>query len=209
MSKTLTDIVFDDADSTTLDPFALFEDWFALAKDSEPNDPHAMALASVDAEGMPDVRMVLLNKRDHRGYTFFTNFGSAKGRQLLAQPRAAMVLHWKSLRRQIRLRGPVEVVTEAEADAYFASRAHGSQVASAASQQSRPLDSRATLSAEVAALDQIVGTAEVPRPSHWSGFRLLPLSIEFWKDGPFRLHDRVQFTRPSPDLPWASQRLYP
>lgn len=209
MTKTLTDVLFDDSDQTPIDPFALFEDWFALAKESEPNDPHAMAIATADADGMPDVRMVLLNRRDERGYTFFTNFGSVKGRQLLANPQAAMVMHWKSLRRQIRMRGPVEVVTDAEADAYFASRAHGSQVASAASEQSRPLPNKAIYTEAVAELDRRVGDGPVPRPAHWSGFRLMPLSIEFWQDGQYRMHDRVQFSRPAFDAPWTSQRLYP
>jgi pyridoxamine 5'-phosphate oxidase len=166
-------------------------------------------VATVDAAGMPDVRMVLLNARDSRGFVFFTNFGSAKGRQLLADPKAAMVMHWKSLRRQVRVRGSVEVVTPDEADAYFLTRSRGSQIASSASDQSRPLDSRATLEARVAALTKSVGAAPVPRPPHWSGFRIVPLAIEFWKDGPFRLHDRMLFTRATPENPWARHRLYP
>ncbi|WDR06507.1 pyridoxamine 5'-phosphate oxidase [Devosia rhodophyticola] len=209
MSKALTDILFDDDDPTVLDPFAIFEDWFAQARQSEPSDPHAMALASVDDTGMPDVRMVLLNVRDARGFCFFTNFGSAKGVELLAHPKAAMVMHWKSLRRQIRVRGPVEVVTPAEADAYFASRPKGSQIASAASRQSRPLASRAQMSAEVADLTKQIGEAAMVRPEHWSGFRLVPQEIEFWKDGEFRLHDRVRFSRTATDAPWSHQRLYP
>ncbi|MEO5805808.1 pyridoxamine 5'-phosphate oxidase [Devosia sp.] len=209
MPKSVTEILFDDADFTVLDPFAVFEDWFAEARQSEPNDPHAMALASVDSDGMPDVRVVLLNARDARGFTFFTNLESAKGHELLEQPKAAMVMHWKSLRRQVRMRGPVEVVTPAEADAYFGSRARGSQIASSVSRQSRPLDSRAKLAAEVARLTQQVGDGDVVRPDRWSGFRLMPLSIEFWKDGEFRLHDRVQFTRTALDAPWTSRRLYP
>lgn len=209
MLQTLTERLFDDSDRADLDPLALFEEWFALAKESEPNDPHAMALASVDADGLPDVRMVLLNARDERGFAFFTNFDSAKGEQLLAHPKAAMVMHWKSLRRQIRIRGPVEVVSPAEADAYFSSRPKGSQIASAASQQSRPLDSRATLREQVADLTTKTGEGEVKRPAHWSGFRIVPTSIEFWKDGEFRLHDRVRFTREATDQPWSSQRLYP
>ncbi|MGV8856198.1 MAG: pyridoxamine 5'-phosphate oxidase [Devosia sp.] len=209
MLQTLTERLFDDSDRTALDPFALFEEWFALAREAEPNDPHAMALASVDGDGMPDVRMVLLNGRNARGFAFFTNFDSAKGRQLLAQPKAAMVMHWKSLRRQIRMRGPVEVVTPAEADAYFSSRNKGSQIASSASLQSRPLDSRQTLLGEVDRLTASTGEGEVTRPPHWSGFRIVPDSMEFWKDGEFRLHDRVRFTRAAPDQPWTSQRLYP
>ena len=209
MLQTLTERLFDDGDRTDLDPFALFEEWFALAQEAEPNDPHALALATVDADGMPDVRMVLLNQRDARGFAFFTNFESAKGEQLHAHPSAAMLMHWKSLRRQVRVRGPVEVVTPAEADAYFASRHKGSQIASSASAQSRPLDSRQTLMDRVSALEAQIGDGPVTRPAHWSGFRIVPLSIEFWKDGQYRLHDRVRFTRQSPDAPWANTRLYP
>ncbi|WP_224701573.1 pyridoxamine 5'-phosphate oxidase [Devosia aquimaris] len=209
MLQTLTERLFDDSDRTELDPFAVFEEWFALAKEAESNDPHAMALASVDADGMPDVRMVLLNARDARGFCFFTNFNSDKGAQLLAHPKAAMVMHWKSLRRQVRMRGDVEVLTAAEADKYFGSRPKGSQIASAASQQSSPLASRQTLIDEVAELTAKVGDGEMTRPAHWSGFRIVPASIEFWKDGEFRLHDRVRFTRATPGQPWTSARLYP
>ena len=207
MLQTLTERLFDDSDRTDLDPFAVFEEWFALAREAEPNDPNAMALATVDEDGLPDVRVVLLNARDERGFCFFTNFESDKGRQLHAHPQAAIVLHWKSLRRQVRMRGPVEVVTPDEADAYFASRPLGSQVASTASRQSRPLDSRQTLLTQVADLTAAVGAGPAVRPPHWSGFRLMPSSIEFWKDGEFRLHDRVRFTRA--DGGWTSSRLYP
>jgi pyridoxamine 5'-phosphate oxidase len=206
---TLTERLFDDADRAPLDPFALFEEWFAEARASEPSDPHAMALASVDEDGLPDVRMVLMNARDSRGFVFFTNFGSAKGRQLLAQPRAAMVMHWKSLRRQVRARGAVEVVAPEEADAYFLTRSRGSQIASSASEQSRPLASRAELDARVAGLTERLGPGPVPRPEHWSGFRIVPVAIEFWRDGRFRLHDRVRFTRQAPGAAWTRQRLYP
>ncbi len=209
MLQTLTERLFDDGDRTALDPFAIFEEWFALAQEAEPNDPHAMALASSDENGLPDVRMVLLNARDARGFCFFTNFESAKGEQLQANPQAAMVMHWKGLRRQVRMRGPVEVVTPEEADAYFASRPKGSRIASATSQQSQPLASRQQMLDEVEALTRMVGDADAPRPAHWSGFRLVPTSIEFWKDGEFRLHDRVRFTRASADAPWDSTRLYP
>tara|TARA_R110002124_G_scaffold85148_1_gene221078 strand:+ start:12111 stop:12740 length:630 start_codon:yes stop_codon:yes gene_type:complete len=209
MLQTLTERLYDDSDRTALDPFALFEEWFALAKEAEPNDPHAMALASVDADGLPDVRMVLLNARNEHGFTFFTNFESVKGAQLLAQPKAAMVMHWKSLRRQIRMRGPVEVVSPGEADAYWTSRPKGSQIASSASQQSRPLDSKMTLLDQVSTLATQTDGDDVARPAHWSGFRIIPSSIEFWKDGEFRLHDRVRFTRASVDQPWTSERLYP
>lgn len=205
----LTDRLFDDADRDTLDPLAIFEAWFAEAGASEPNDPNAMAVATVDADGLPDVRMVLLNARDRRGFVFFTNFDSAKGGQLQARPKAAMVMHWKSLRRQVRARGPVEIVSAEEADAYFATRSRGSQIASSASEQSRPLASRAALLARVEALGAGLGTAAVPRPENWSGFRLVPLAMEFWKDGPHRLHDRVRFTRTAPDRPWDRQRLFP
>ena len=207
MLQTLTERLFDDSDRTDLDPLAIFEEWFALAKEAEPNDPHAMALATVDDDGLPDVRMVLLNARDARGFCFFTNFESEKGKQLHAHPKAALLLHWKSLRRQVRMRGPVEVVTQEEADAYFASRARGSQIASSASEQSRPLRSRADLLTRVADISAEIGDDPVVRPLHWSGFRLVPESIEFWKDGEFRLHDRVRFVRHGDK--WTSQRLYP
>jgi pyridoxamine 5'-phosphate oxidase len=206
---TLTERLFDDADRAPIDPFALFEEWFAEARESEPNDPHAMAVASVDEHGLPDVRMVLMNARDSRGFVFFTNFESAKGRQLLAQPQAAMVMHWKSLRRQVRARGPVEVVAPEEADAYFLTRSRGSQIASSASEQSRPLPSRAELDARVEGLTDRLGPGPVPRPPHWSGFRIAPVAIEFWRDGRFRLHDRVRFTRRAPGAAWSRERLYP
>lgn len=209
MLQTLTERLFDDSDRTALDPFAIFEEWFALAQESEPNDPHAMALATADTDGLPDVRMVLLNRRDARGFCFFTNFESDKGRQLLANPQAAMVMHWKSLRRQVRMRGPVEQVSEADADAYFASRARGSRIASATSKQSRPLASRQQMMDEVAALTAMIGEGDTPRPAHWSGFRMVPSMIEFWKDGEFRLHDRVRFTREGEGSAWESERLYP
>jgi pyridoxamine 5'-phosphate oxidase len=201
--------LFDDDDKAPIEPFALFEEWFGEAGASEPNDPHAMALATVDSAGLPDVRMVLLNARDHRGFVFFTNFDSRKGEELLAHPKAALVFHWKSLRRQVRARGPVEIVTAAEADAYFQGRPRGSQFASAASRQSRPLERKATLAAEVEALKVEIGEEPVPRPAHWSGFRLIPREIEFWMNGEFRLHDRVRFSRADSIGPWTRQRLYP
>ena len=207
MLQTLTERLFEDSDRTDLDPFAVFEEWFALAKESEPNDPNAMALATVDEDGLPDVRVVLLNARDERGFCFFTNFESDKGRQLHAHPKAAVVWHWKSLRRQVRMRGPVEVVTPEEADAYFASRPKGSQIASTASDQSRVLDRKMTLLDRVSQLATSIEDGPVPRPPHWSGFRLVPSSIEFWKDGEFRLHDRVRFERDGES--WVSARLYP
>ncbi len=209
-AMSLTDRLFDDADTASIDPCSLFEEWFAAAQQSEPNDPHAMALATVDADGMPDVRMVLLNARDQRGFCFFTNFESDKARQLLASRKAAMVMHWKSLRRQIRVRGPVEIVSDGEADAYFATRARVSQIGAHASKQSRPLANRYTLLERVETLKKSFGEHDpVTRPPHWSGFRLIPETMEFWKDGANRLHDRVRFTRPLPDGPWTRQRLYP
>jgi pyridoxamine 5'-phosphate oxidase len=205
----LSNRLFDDSDRDPIDPFGLFEEWFAEAQASEPNDPHAMAVASVDETGLPDVRMVLLNARDARGFVFFTNFGSAKGHQLLDQPQAAMVMHWKSLRRQVRARGPVQVVSPDEADSYFATRSRGSQLASSASEQSRPLDSRATLERRVEELGKRQGDGPITRPPHWSGFRIIPLAIEFWQDGAFRMHDRVRFTRGAAGEAWSRQRLYP
>jgi pyridoxamine 5'-phosphate oxidase len=202
--------IFDDGDTGAIDPFSLFEEWYADAQASEPNDAHAMAVASVDSAGMPDVRMVLLNARDHRGFAFFTNFESRKAEQLLAQPAAAAVFHWKSLRRQIRMRGPVEQVSPGEADAYFATRARISQIGAHASQQSRPLPSRAHLMETVETLQTSLDPAEpVARPPHWLGFRILPVEMEFWHDGEFRLHDRVRFTRSGADGSWTRQRLYP
>lgn len=203
----LTQRLFDDSDTAPIDPFSVFEDWFAEAGASEPNDPHAMALATVDASGMPDTRMVLLNARDARGFCFFTNFESDKAIQLLANPRAALLLHWKSLRRQVRVRGEVEVVDDGEADAYFATRGRASQIGAHASKQSRPLPNRYALLERVETLTRSLGEEPVQRPHHWSGFRIVPQTIEFWKDGANRLHDRVRFTRA--DAGWSRQRLYP
>jgi pyridoxamine 5'-phosphate oxidase len=207
-ATTLTQRLFDDADTAPIDPCSLFEDWYGEAKLSEPNDPHAMALATVDADGLPDVRMVLLNAYDHRGYCFFTNFESEKGRQLLAQPKAAMVMHWKSLRRQVRMRGPVEVVDDGEADTYFSTRGRASQIGAHASKQSRPLANRYALLERVETLNKSFGVGEpVSRPKNWSGFRIIPTTMEFWKDGANRLHDRVRFTRTPTG--WTRERLYP
>jgi pyridoxamine 5'-phosphate oxidase len=210
LATSLTARLFDDADTGPIDPFSLFEEWFAEAQENEPNDPHAIALATVDEAGTPDVRMVLLNARDHRGFCFFTNFESDKGRQLAAHPHAAAVLHWKSIRRQIRMRGPVEVVADGEADAYFATRARVSQIGAHASKQSRPLANRYALLERVETLKKSFGEREpVTRPPHWSGYRIIPETMEFWKDGANRLHDRVRFSRTLPDGPWSRQRLYP
>jgi pyridoxamine 5'-phosphate oxidase len=191
------------------DPFALFNGWLAEAEAAEVNDPNAMALSTVDADGLPNVRMVLLKGLDARGFTFYTNFESAKGREILGAMKAAAVFHWKSLRRQVRVRGPVEVVSDAEADAYFQSRPRGSRIGAWASQQSRALESRFALEQAVAKFTAKHAIGEIPRPPHWSGFRILPVEIEFWKDGAFRLHDRVKFTRAAQDLAWDKARLYP
>ena len=207
MLQTLTERLFDDSDRTDLDPLAVFEEWYALAQEAEPNDPHAFALATVDDDGLPDVRMVLLNARDARGFCFFTNFESAKGGQLHAHPKAAMLMHWKSLRRQVRVRGNVEVVSPEEADAYFASRHKGSQIASSVSDQSRVLDNKMVLLDRVTEMATLIGAGPVTRPPHWSGFRIVPTSMEFWRDGEYRLHDRVRFVRDGDG--WVSDRLYP
>lgn len=191
------------------DPFALFEAWQEEARLSEPNDPTAMALATVDPDGLPDVRMVLLKGCDRRGFVFYTNFESNKSRELHANMKAALLFHWKSLRRQIRIRGAVEFGTEAEADAYFASRPRKSRIASWASQQSRPIEGRAELEEAFAACDAKYPGEDVPRPPHWKGFRVKPQSIEFWRDGAHRLHDRVVFSRTSPDAAWQKTRLAP
>ncbi|KAB0266245.1 pyridoxamine 5'-phosphate oxidase [Microvirga brassicacearum] len=189
------------------EPWALFRGWMEEARASEPNDPNAMALATVDSEGLPDVRMVLLNGVDETGFVFYTNVESNKGRELLGQPKAAIVLHWKSLRRQVRARGPVAMVSDAEADAYFQTRPRESRIGAWASQQSRPLESRFALEKAVALNAAKYAIGEVPRPPHWTGFRIMPVTIEFWQDKPFRLHDRVVFT-PEGDG-WRKVRLYP
>ena len=191
------------------DPFSLFEVWLAEATAKEPNDPNAMALATVDADGLPNVRMVLLKGFDRDGFVFYTNTESQKGTELLAQQKAAAVFHWKSLRRQVRVRGPVSQVTSEEADAYFASRARDSRIGAWASQQSRPLESRFALEKAVAKYAAKYAIGEVPRPPHWTGFRIAPLYIEFWRDGAFRLHDRAVFRRTSPDGDWTRTRFYP
>ncbi len=203
--KPLTDSDFTAAQA----PFDLFRQWFADATASEPNDPNAMALATVDPAGMPDVRMVLMKGYDEQGFVFYTNTGSAKGTQLLASRKAAIVFHWKSLHRQVRVRGPIEQVSDAEADAYFQSRPRDSRIGAWASQQSRPLESRFALEKAVAvnAAKYAVGT--VPRPPHWTGFRIMPVAIEFWHDRPFRLHDRITFSRAEPNGDWTRHRLYP
>lgn len=190
------------------EPFALFAEWLSDAEKSEPNDPNAMALATVDGDGLPDVRMVLLKGFDARGFVFYTNFGSAKGQEILGTMKAALCFHWKSLRRQVRVRGPVETVTDAEADEYYASRPRGSRIGAWASKQSQPLESRFALEKAVAEFTARHAVGAIPRPDWWSGFRILPQQIEFWHDRPFRLHDRVRFTL-NDDGGWDKARLYP
>lgn len=189
------------------DPFELFDAWFATARESEPNDPDAMALATVAADGTPSVRMVLMKGVDRRGFAFYTNLESRKGRELAADVRAALCFHWKSQRRQIRVEGSVSPVSAEDADRYFASRARISRLGAWASFQSRPLDRRETLEARVAEFDAKYPGETVPRPPHWSGFRLAPKRFEFWEDRQFRLHDRIEYV---PDGEgWAGRRLYP
>ncbi|WP_025029485.1 pyridoxamine 5'-phosphate oxidase [Nitratireductor aquibiodomus] len=190
------------------EPFRLFAEWLEDATKSEPNDPNALALATVDPDGMPNVRMVLLKGFDERGFVFYTNFESTKGQEVLSAKKAAMCFHWKSLRRQVRIRGPVEVVSDEEADEYYASRPRGSRIGAWASKQSRPLESRFALEKAVAEYTAKFAIGTIPRPSHWSGFRIVPQTIEFWHDRPFRLHDRVVFSRDEKG-DWQTERLYP
>ncbi len=191
------------------EPFDLFASWFAEAQKSEPNDPEAVALATADADGLPDVRMVLLKEASPAGFVFYSNAESAKGRELEANPKAAGVMHWKSLRRQVRFRGAVERVSDADADAYFASRALQSRLGAWASQQSRPLESRFALEKSVAKYAAKFALGTIPRPPYWGGYRIRPIYLEFWSDGAFRLHDRIVFRRETPDAPWRKERLYP
>ena len=203
--KSLTDGDFTEAS----EPFVLFSRWFEDAKGSEPNDPNAMALATVDGSGMPNVRMVLMKGWDEAGFVFYTNTESAKGREILGTLKAALVFHWKTLRRQVRVRGLIEQVTDAEADAYFQSRPRDSRIGAWASQQSRPLEGRFALEKAVAVNAAKYAIGEVPRPQHWTGFRIKPVEMEFWHDRPFRLHDRVVFRRDMPSSDWTKTRLYP
>ncbi|MCB9960272.1 MAG: pyridoxamine 5'-phosphate oxidase [Rhodospirillaceae bacterium] len=191
------------------DPVRLFERWMVEAVAEEVNDPNAMALATATPDGRPSVRMVLLKGVDARGFVFYTNFESRKGVEVLANPRVALLFHWKSLRRQVRVEGPVEQVSDAEADAYFASRPRGSRIGAWASRQSRPLGGRGELIAEVARYAAKFAVSGVPRPPHWSGFRVVPDAIEFWRDRPFRLHERLVFRRADPAAAWTTERLYP
>lgn len=200
----------DQTDFTTRsEPFQLFAEWLEEARASEPNDPTAMSVATADADGLPNVRMTLLKEFDERGFVFYTNFESQKGTEILASRKAALGFHWKSLRRQVRLRGPVELVSDEEADAYFRSRPRDSRIGAWASQQSRPLESRFALEKAVARYAAKYAIGEIPRPPYWSGFRVNPVYVEFWKDGAFRLHDRVVFRRDSEADAWSKTRLYP
>jgi pyridoxamine 5'-phosphate oxidase len=198
-----------EAEIDAAEPFALFADWFAAAKAKEANDPNAMALATVDADGLPDARMVLLKDFDVDGFVFYTNTSSAKGRQLIHNPKAALLFHWKTLRRQVRIRGAVTRVSDVEADLYFHSRARQSQIGAWASEQSQPLPDRFALEKRVAEFGLKFGLGTIDRPPHWTGFRVAPLSMEFWRDRPFRLHDRVRFHRADLAAGWSREKLYP
>ena len=197
------------AEIDAAEPLNLFGQWLKDARDKEPNDPNAMALATADSDGLPDVRMVLLKDFDAVGFVFYTNTESAKGRELDANPKAGLLFHWKSLRRQVRIRGLVSRVSDAEADAYFASRARQSQIGAWASDQSRPLEDRFALEKRVAEYGLKFGLGKIDRPPHWTGFRVAPLDIEFWRDRPFRLHDRVRFFRDGTAGNWSREKLYP
>jgi pyridoxamine 5'-phosphate oxidase len=203
--KVLTPGDFTEAD----DPLRLFAAWFAEAMRNEPTDANAMTLATIDTDGLPNARMVLMKSFDEKGFVFYTNLDSQKGRELNAVPKAALVFHWKSLSRQIRLRGPVEPVTAAEADAYFATRPRLAQIGAWASKQSAPLESRMAFEKAVALAMAKYALGTVPRPSNWSGYRVVPLVLEFWQDRPYRLHDRIEFRRPALEQPWTKTRLYP
>lgn len=195
--------------TTANEPFQVFSDWLAEAERTEPGDANAMTLATVDPDGLPNARVVLLKGVDLRGFVFYTNYESAKGQELLASPKAALCFHWKSRERQVRVRGPVEQVSAAEADAYYATRPRGSRIGAWASQQSRPLEGREELEAAVARFEEAFEGTEPLRPRYWSGFRIIPLEIEFWQGRPFRLHDRLVFRRPGANEVWVRTRLYP
>lgn len=199
----------DDSAIPASDPFMLFEVWYAEAKEAEPNDPNAMALATASEDGFPSVRMVLLKGHGTDGFVFYTNAESRKGEEIRANMRASLLFHWKSLRRQIRIEGPLTEVTSEQADAYFHSRPRVSQIGSAASDQSRPLADRQVYLDRVAALEERYPEGDIPRPPHWTGFLLTPLAIEFWRDREFRLHDRRRFTRASASEAWSNTLLYP
>jgi pyridoxamine 5'-phosphate oxidase len=201
----LTSCDFTEAD----EPLRLFATWLADATRSEPADPTAMTLATVDPDGLPNARMVLMKGFDERGFVFYTNLDSQKGRELGVTPKGALVFHWKSLSRQVRLRGPLEQVDEHEADAYFATRPRLAQIGAWASKQSAPLESRMAFEKAIAFHMAKFGVGTIPRPENWSGFRLTPLVIEFWQDRPYRLHDRIEFRRSAAGEPWRKTRLYP
>jgi pyridoxamine 5'-phosphate oxidase len=191
------------------DPFALFDAWMDEAKKSEPSEANAMAIATADAQGRPNLRMVLLKEANAAGFVFFTNYESAKGGELAANPNAALCFHWKSLAKQVRVRGPVTKVSDTESDAYFASRAKDSQIGAWASAQSRPMEGRFAFEKEVAKYAARYALAKVPRPPYWGGFRVTPLEIEFWRNKPFRLHERLVYRREAADKPWRTERLFP
>ena len=207
MNDPFSALTFGDRKAT--DPMKLFGEWLEAAEKSEINDPSAMSLATADPDGLPNVRMVLMRRFDERGVVFFTNFESQKGAEILATGKAAACFHWKSLRKSVRFRGLTERVSEEEADEYFYSRPRGSRIGAWASKQSRPLESRFALEKEVARYAAKFGASAIPRPEYWSGFRIRPLSVEFWSDGMFRLHDRLRFDRSGLGAEWETTRLYP
>lgn len=211
MNNPISELTNSDQGSSAAEkvPFEQFVEWLALAEKSEPNDPTAMSIATVDKDGLPNVRMVLMRRHDERGIVFFTNFESQKGEELLYAKKAAANFHWKSQRKQVRFRGEVEIVSDEEADEYFYSRPRGSRIGAHASQQSRPLESRFALEKSVAVNSAKFGVGDIPRPDHWSGFRIKPTSIEFWNDGSFRLHDRERYDRDGTSGDWKVSRLYP